>query len=180
MEDHIMDAEKAELLEEDSRYSIISREELMARVEQDGKVLDIGSGTGFFTDDLAVKAEKVYAVDFQEGMHDYYRGKGVPGNVELVHSRASEIKLDEEVDLIVSILSLHEIDLERTLEKFEEVLSDDGKILVVDWSRNAETEDIPPKEKLFSAEDAEKAFSRFFSVEEYGERRDTFLLVAEK
>jgi ubiquinone/menaquinone biosynthesis C-methylase UbiE len=177
-EEHVIDAEKAEKLEDESRYGILSREELLARVEEGDTVLDVGSGTGFFTDDLAEKAGKVYAVDFQKGMHDYYREKGVPENVELVHSRVSEVELDEEVDVIVSVLSLHEIDLESSLEKFEEVLAEDGKVFVVDWSRKADTDDIPPREKLYTAEEAGVKFSDCFDVEESLERYDTFVLKA--
>jgi len=44
-------------------------------------------------------------------MHEYYRDKGLPESVELIHSKASEIDL--EADQIISILSPHEIDLEK-------------------------------------------------------------------
>lgn len=33
---------------------------------------------------LRPKLESVYAVDVQEAMHEYYREKGVPSNVECV------------------------------------------------------------------------------------------------
>ncbi|MFB6100305.1 MAG: class I SAM-dependent methyltransferase [Candidatus Nanohalobium sp.] len=177
-EDHVIDAEKADKLEDESRYRILSREELLAQVEEGDTVLDVGSGTGFFTDDIAEKAGKVYAVDFQKGMHDYYRKKGVPENVELVHSKVSEVELGEEADLVVSILSLHEIDLEKSLKRFEEVLADDGKIFVVDWSRNAEKDDVPPREKLYTADEAGVKFSDCFDVEQSLERHDTFILKA--
>jgi ubiquinone/menaquinone biosynthesis C-methylase UbiE len=178
MKDHIMDAEQAEKLEDESRYRILSREELLAEVEEGDTVLDIGSGTGFFTDDIAEKAGKVFAVDFQENMHEFYREKGVPGNVELIHSRASEVELDEEVDTIVLILSLHEINLENSLKHFSRILTDGGKILIIEWSANAETDDIPPREKLYTCKEASDRISEFFDVLDAEERVDTFKIKA--
>lgn len=174
-----MDAENAEKLEQESRYSKVSREELLAEIPEKEICIDIGSGTGFFTDDIAVKAGKVYAVDFQEEMHEYYRSKGLPENVETVVSKASELEI-EDADVICSIFSLHEIELETSVKRFREILKEQGKIIVYDWSKNAETDDIPPREKLFTAEEASEKFSKHFNVMELSERYDTFKLVAEK
>ncbi|MEF8880488.1 MAG: class I SAM-dependent methyltransferase, partial [Candidatus Nanohaloarchaea archaeon] len=126
----------------------------------------------------AEKAEKVYAVDFQEGMHEYYREKGVPENVELINSKASEINL--EADQIISILSLHEIDLEKSLEKFHEVLPEGGELVIWDWSANALTNDIPPRNKMYTAEEASEKVSENFEVVLAEERRNTFKLKALK
>ncbi|MDR5657121.1 class I SAM-dependent methyltransferase [Halodesulfurarchaeum sp. HSR-GB] len=177
MDEHILDSEKAAQLEDKTRCRIVSQEELLGAIDDGDTVVDIGSGTGFFTDDMATRARKVYAVDFQEGMHEFYREKGVPENVELVHSRASEIEI-EQADVIFSILSLHEIDLEKALETFQEVLEPGGKLFVIDWSQNAATDDIPPREKLYSAESAAEVVSEFFDVLEAEERYNTFKLVA--
>jgi ubiquinone/menaquinone biosynthesis C-methylase UbiE len=177
MDDHVLDAERAETLEDDRRYRILSREELLADVESDDTVVDIGSGTGFFTDDIAARAAKVYAVDFQEAMHEYYREKGLPDPVETVHSTAAAVAV-EDADLVVSILSFHEIDLGRALRTFSEVLGDDGRLFVVDWSANAATDVAPPREKLYSAADASKKVAELFDVIESEERFDTFKLTA--
>ena len=172
-----MDSEKAEKLEDKSRYQILSQEELYAETTEK-TVIDIGSGTGFFTDHMAEKAEKVHAVDFQEGMHEYYRDKGIPENVELIQSKASEIELQG--DQIISILSFHEIDLEKSLERFHEVLPEDGELVIWDWSANALTDDIPPRDRLYTAEEASQKVSENFEVVEAEERRNTFKLKAVK
>jgi len=177
MEDHIMNSEKADKLEDETRYRILSQEELYAEASE-GTVIDIGSGTGFFTDHIAEKAEKVYGVDFQEGMHEYYRDKGLPENVELIRSKASEIDL--EADQIISILSLHEIDLERSLEKFHEILLEKGELVIWDWSANAMTDQIPPRHKLYTAGEASEKVSENFEVLEAEERRNTFKVKALK
>jgi len=177
MEDHIMDSEKADKLEDETRYRILSQEEVFGETSED-KVIDIGSGTGFFTDHIAEKAEKVYALDFQKEMHEYYKDKGIPENVELIHSKASQIEL--EADQIISILSLHEIDLEKSLEKFHEKLPEDGELVIWDWSANALTDEIPPRDKLYTAEKASEKVSRYFEVIEAEERRNTFKVKALK
>jgi len=177
MEDHIMNSEKADRLEDETRYRILSQEELYAEASE-GTVIDIGSGTGFFTDHIAEKAEKVYGVDFQKGMHEYYRDKGLPENVELIHSKASEIDL--EADQVISILSLHEIDLEKSLEKFYEILPKGGELIIWDWSANALTDEIPPRDKLYTAEEASEKASEKFEVLEAKERRNSFKVKAVK
>lgn len=178
MEDHIMDSEKAEKLEDESRYRILSREELLTYMDEGDTIADIGSGTGFFTDDLALKADKVYAVDFQEGMHKFYRDKGVPENVELINSKASNLNV-ESAGMIVSILSLHEINLDKSLKRFKKVLAPEGSLLIVDWSKNAATDNIPPREKMYTAEEAREEISNNFKVKKCEERYDTFLIYAE-
>ncbi|MFB6147406.1 MAG: class I SAM-dependent methyltransferase [Candidatus Nanohaloarchaea archaeon] len=178
MEDHMFEPEMAGKLEQDSRYRYVSREELLEHLEEGQLVADIGSGTGFFTDDIAEVAEKVFAVDFQREMHDHYSEKGVPGNVELITSRASEFT-EEGVDRIFSIFSFHEIDLEPALERFTGSLVEGGKLVVFDWSSRAESSEGPPDEKRFDADSAENKVSEYLEVTEATERRDTFRLVAE-
>ena len=64
------------------RYRFLSAEELLWALSSDGDetVADFGSGTGFYTDDVAPAVDQVYAVDIQEAVHDYYREKGVLNN----------------------------------------------------------------------------------------------------
>lgn len=177
MDDHMIDPEQAEKLEEPGRYRILSKEELLATIDRGDTVVDIGSGTGFFSDEMAAVAERVYAVDFQAEMHEYYQNKGVPENVELVHSRASTVDIDE-ADLVVSILSAHEIDLEAALATFEAILGGSGRLFIVDWSANAETDGPPPREKRYTAAETAEVVGRRFEVVEAEERYDTFRLVA--
>ena len=178
-EDHIIDAEKADKLEDESRYRFLSKEQLLKHIDKGDTVIEIGSGTGFYTDDLAEKAGKVYAVDFQEEMHEYYRNKGIPENVELVHSKASNIDI-EEADTIVSIFSFHEIDVEKASKQFSEALKTSGKLLIIDWSKEGSEENGPPLDKRFDAEEASKIVSEFFKVEKAVEREDTFQVEAFK
>lgn len=173
-----MDAEKAEELEDESRYRFVSGEEIVEHLSGDDLVVDIGSGTGFFTDDIADAVEKVCAVDFQEQMHRHYRDKGVPENVELIQGKASEIEI--EADVIVSIFSFHEIEQEKALETFSRVLEDGGKLVVFDWSARGSSDYGPPPEKRLDAESAAEKIGGVLKVEEAVERRDTFKVVASR
>ncbi|MFB6175463.1 MAG: class I SAM-dependent methyltransferase [Candidatus Nanohalobium sp.] len=177
MEDHILDGEKASKLEDESRFKYLSKEELLGDINSQDTVVEVGSGTGFYTDYIAKKAGKSYAVDFQEEMHDFYRDKGVPENIELVNSKASNIDI-EEADTIVSLFSFHEIDVEKALKKFSQILEEDGKLVIYDWSSEGETDEGPPKEKRFNADSASEKLENFFDVKFAEERYDTFKVVA--
>lgn len=65
---HTFDATDAANLEDAGRrYRSVSREELLWALALDGTetVADLGSGTGFYTDDIAARAGHVYGVDIQ-------------------------------------------------------------------------------------------------------------------
>ncbi|MEZ3118011.1 class I SAM-dependent methyltransferase [Halobaculum sp. MBLA0147] len=177
MEEHIIDAERAEVLEDETRYQAVSREEILRIVDSDDVVVDIGSGTGFFTDDLATHAQRVFAVDFQDEMHEYYKKKGIPGNVQTIQSKASQVDITG-VDVIVSLFSFHEIDIDSSIEKFNNMVGESAQVLIVDWSKNAETDEIPPREKLFTATEAADALADQFTVQVADERYNTFSVLA--
>ena len=72
---HTFPLENADALEEPARFRFCSREELLALIDPSpaAVVADLGSGTGFYTDEVAPFVEHCYAVDVQTGMHDRYR-----------------------------------------------------------------------------------------------------------
>jgi Dimethyladenosine transferase (rRNA methylation) len=180
MDDHIIDAEKADVLESKSRYGIVSKDEIKAEIEEGDIVADIGSGTGFFTDDMAKVGQKVYAVDFQDGMHEYYREKGVPENVKLINTDASKFRPKQTPDIAFLITSLHEMNIRDTIEHISDIVSEDGKLFIVDWSSNTDTGRVPAKDKLISAKEASNIVSEHFKVYKCQEKRDTYILKAKK
>jgi hypothetical protein len=67
---HTFDADSAADLEApERRYCVLSAEELRWALDcaPDDTVADLGSGTGFYTDDVAPHAGEVYAVDWAAG-----------------------------------------------------------------------------------------------------------------
>ena len=180
---HTFDASRAENLERpERRYRFLSTEELLWAVapSDDDTVADLGSGTGFYTDDLAPHAGHVYAVDVQEAMHDYYREKGVPEAVELVTSGVSDLPLDDgTLDAAVSTMTYHEFASDDALAEIRRVLAPGGRLVVVDWAAAGSGDPGPPIEERYAADEAAAALRESgFDVEHEAVRPETFLLIA--
>ncbi|EFW92966.1 Methyltransferase type 11 [Haladaptatus paucihalophilus DX253] len=185
---HTFDPEKAAKLEDAGRYRYVSREELLARLDlgADETVADLGSGTGFYTDDVADFGEAsnvgVYAVDMQDAMHDYYREKGVPENVALVTATIDDLPFDDdELDAAFSTMTFHEFASEDALAEVGRVLRPDGRLVVADWSADGRGESGPPVEERYDLETARELLTAAgFEVESGRERPETFVLVARR
>jgi len=81
MEHHTFDASRPDRLEPaERRHRFLPSEELLWALDIScgDAVVDLRSGTGFYTDDVAPQPRTVYGVDVQEAMHDSSREKGVP------------------------------------------------------------------------------------------------------
>jgi ubiquinone/menaquinone biosynthesis C-methylase UbiE len=180
---HTFDAGEAAKLEDAAaRYRSVSRAELLWALGLTGTetVVDLGSGTGFYTDDVAPHAERVYAVDVQEAMHDHYRAKGVPANVGLVTSGIEDLPFDDgELDAAVSTMTYHEFATAGALAELTRVLASGGRLVVADWSADGTGESGPPLSERFTADEAATALGDAeFDVEFRATRPETFLLVA--
>ena len=179
---HTYPLERADALEDPSRYRYCSREELLAALSVDSEdvVADLGSGTGFYTDDVAPFAEQVYAVDVQEGMHDRYREKGVPENVGLVTAEVEDLPIpDDTLDAAFSTMTYHEFATPAALAELRRVLGPDGRLVTVDWAAEGAGESGPSREERFALDEAvEHHRDADFAVERAEARPETFLLVA--
>lgn len=179
---HTFDPSMADRLDDVSRYRFCSREELLGAIGIDtgGHLLDLGSGTGFYTTDLAPFFRRVSAVDIQSEMHDLFREKGVPDNVDLVESSTDSLPLaDSAVDAAVSTMTAHELPLAATLTELKRVLAPDSPVVVVDWSAEGRGEAGPPVDERHDAATVADAFRQAeFSVEQATERGETFLVTA--
>ncbi|WP_135825154.1 class I SAM-dependent methyltransferase [Halorussus ruber] len=192
---HTFDPESADRLEDESRYRFCSREELVAALdlgagggEREAAVADFGSGTGFYTDDVAPFAGELRAVDVQEEMHETYREKGVPENVELVTADIDDLPFgDAELDAAFSTMTFHEFAGSGTDDgagaevEVARVLRDGGRFVVVDWSANGSGDGGPPVEERYSRDEAvELLEDAGFDVVRADERPETFLVIAER
>ncbi|MBZ6496866.1 class I SAM-dependent methyltransferase [Natrinema longum] len=180
---HTFDAERADKLEEaEQRYRFVSAEELLwaLSLSPDDTVADLGSGTGFFTDDVASHAGAVYAVDLQEAMHEYYREKGVPENVDLVTSDVSDLPFaDGDVDAAFSTMTYHEFASDEAIAEIRRSLAPSGRLVIVDWAATGTGEAGPPVEERYSADEAADALREAgFEIEHEAVRPETFLLIA--
>ena len=177
---HTYDVDRAPNLEDPGRYRYLSREELLAMLRPEGTVADLGSGTGFYTDDVAPYAERVYAVDVQEAMHDFYREKGVPENVELVTANVEDLPFaDDHLDGAFSTMTYHEFGSDEALAELARALKPDARLAVADWTAEGEGADGPPLDERYGADDAvERLESHGFAVERIETRIETFVVVA--
>jgi ubiquinone/menaquinone biosynthesis C-methylase UbiE len=179
---HTFPIDRADALEDPSRYRYCSREELVAALALDGSeaVADLGSGTGFYTDDVAPFADRMYAVDVQAEMHDIYREKGMPENVEPVTTPIDDLPLDDgALDAAFSTMTYHEFAGEGALEELHRVLVPGGRLVTVDWTAAGEGESGPPREERYDLADAVSHHEAAgFVVEPAVERPETMLVVA--
>jgi ubiquinone/menaquinone biosynthesis C-methylase UbiE len=179
---HTFDPSRADALEDVSRYRFCSREELHALVApHDEMVLaDLGSGTGFYTDDFAPYVDTCYGIDVQEEMHDLYREKGVPDNVELVTAEVSDLPFgDDSIDAAFSTMTYHEFANDDSLTELKRVLRPGGRLVAVDWDAGGEGAGGPPAEGRYDLGHAvELHTDHGFTVERAETRPETFVFVA--
>ncbi len=179
---HTFDPARAERLDDPTRFRFCSREELLQHLpgEADATVLDIGSGTGFYTDELAPFFDRVVGVDVQPQMHELYREKGVPENVWLLAADADSLPFaDGAADGAVSTMTFHESTTPASLSELQRALSTDSPFVVVDWSKAGSGESGPPLEERFDATQAQDRLAAAgFTVEHAAERSETFAVVA--
>jgi ubiquinone/menaquinone biosynthesis C-methylase UbiE len=179
---HTFPIDRADALEDVSRYRFLSREELVSALSPEGgeTLCDLGSGTGFYTDELAPFVGTVYAVDLQEEMHDLYREKGLPGNVTTITADVADLPLsDDECDLAVTVMTYHEFASPGSLSEVRRVLAPGGQFVIADWSRAGTGEDGPSVDERYDAEtSSEQLTEAGFTIERSDERVETFLLVA--
>lgn len=182
---HTFDVSRADKLEDAaSRYRYVSAEELRWALEpaESDVVADLGSGTGFYTDDVAPFVSRVYAVDIQPGMHDYYREKGVPENVDLVTSGIEDLPFETGgLDGAFSTNTYHEFASDDALAEVARVTAPGGRLAIADWTAAGGGEAGPPLDERFDADEAAAAVDDAgFRVEHVFERSETFLLVANR
>ncbi|WP_132061554.1 class I SAM-dependent methyltransferase [Halorussus amylolyticus] len=181
---HTFDPSRADKLEDESRYRYLSREELVAGLDPDpaDSVADLGSGTGFFTDDVAPFAGDVRAVDLQAEMHELYREKGVPENVELVTADVADLPFaDAELDGAFSTQTFHEFASPESVAEVARVLASGARFVVADWTANGRGESGPPLDERYDCEQAVELLEKAgFEIVRADERPETLFVVAQR
>ncbi|MBX0294008.1 class I SAM-dependent methyltransferase [Haloarcula nitratireducens] len=176
---HTFDPDRADQLEDPSRYEYVSVDELLALFDPgpDDVVADLGSGTGFYTDDVAAAAGTVYALDVQSEMHDIYREKGMPENVVPVTATVEAMPVDEPLDAVFSTMTFHEFATSEAMAAVADALEPGGRVGFADWTRNGAGTDGPPVEERYAAADAvEMCEAVGIEVHRAEDRRETFVL----
>ncbi|WP_396612623.1 class I SAM-dependent methyltransferase [Haloferax sp. S1W] len=181
---HTFDIDSAAKLDDPSRYRFVSREELLSLLDPrpDAVVADLGSGTGFFTDDVAPYVETMYAVDVQEAMHDFYRENGAPENVAFVTADIASLPFDDDaLDAAFSTMTYHEFATDEALAELARVVKPGGRVVTVDWTATGEGHAGPPTDERFALGDAVADFEAAgFTVTHGATRHETFVCTARR
>jgi len=107
----------------------------------DERILDAGSGSGFYSIYLAkhLDSGKIVAVDQSKEMLAFLdrkaRRKKLSDRIETHHGDLLELPLeDEAVDMGISIAVLHHIpEIRKALQELYRVIRPGGRLVVVDW-----------------------------------------------
>ncbi|MFA9427716.1 class I SAM-dependent methyltransferase [Natronorubrum sp. A-ect3] len=181
---HTFPIDRADALEDPSRYRFCSREELleMLDLDDDAVVADLGSGTGFYTSDVAPFAGTVHAVDVQSEMHDLHRENGMEPNVDPVTADVSSLPFDDgQLDAAFSVMTHHEYATEETMAELARVVRSGGRLVTVDWSADGTGEDGPSMDERFGCEDVTAHLEDAgFTVESVRDRPETLAIVARR
>jgi SAM-dependent methyltransferase len=147
-------------------------------------LIDLGSGTGFYTDRVAaLTTGVVYAVELQPEMSDLHRARGVPANVRLVSGDITHLSLPPaSADVACCIATYHEAEGRLDLQGLARILRPGGRFVIVDWRADAESwEGGPPADVRYSKEEAAGSLTPHFRatlVENLG--RFMFAVAAER
>lgn len=138
----------------------------------DENVLDLGSGTGFYTDRIApLTTGTVYALELLPQMNEHYRKRGLPGNVRPLQGDMTALASGPDapphagVDVAITIATWHEIAGRLDVPGLAEALRPDGRLIVVDWRKDPDSwEHGPPEDVRFSTDDVAATLASHFTV----------------
>lgn len=133
-------------------------------IKQSDCILDLGSGTGYFSIPAAKMTEgTVYGLDIEIKMLNLLQEKidenGIT-NIELLKGQIEEIPVsDQTVDHVIASLVLHEIaPLTQGLAEIHRVLKEDGYCLCLEWEKTDSASGPPLHHRIYSG-DMELAFT---------------------
>ena len=179
---HTFPIDRADALADPSRYRYCSREELLEMLDpaSDDVVADLGSGTGFYTADVAPFVGTLYAVDVQEEMHEFHRKGGVPEHTELITANVSSLPFDDGgLDAAFSTMTHHEYAEDEAMAELARVIRPGGRLVTIDWSADGTGADGPPLEERFGPSTVTEQLERAgFTIESIRDRPETLAVVA--
>lgn len=93
------------------------------------KVLEIGCGTGLFTEMFAQTGAYIVAVDISAELLEKARTRGLPADrVQFLQKRFEDCDMDGPFDAVIGSSVLHHLDIEAALAKIYELLKPGGVI----------------------------------------------------
>jgi SAM-dependent methyltransferase len=175
--------DRLDRLDDPAQFRYLSAEELRVFLdpEPDWTVADLGSGTGFYTGEIAPVVGTVYAIDADERKHDRFRKNGLPANVDTLTTAVADVPLaDDDLDAAVSLRTFHH-GVAEAIDEVTRLLRPNGRFVVYDWSATgAGTRDRgPPAGECFDLAGVQsRLLDAGFRIVTAQERRETFVVVA--
>ena len=91
------------------------------------RALEIGCGTGMFTEVFASTGATITGVDISEDLLERARRRNLPSNhVEFIAARIEDLKLQEPCDAVIGSSVLHHLDVDQALENISRLLKPAG------------------------------------------------------
>lgn len=90
------------------------------------RALEIGCGTGIFTEHFAATGAEIVAVDISEDLIERARARRLPSSVELIHTSFEALRRDQPFDAVVGSSVLHHLDVEPALDIIFRLLKPGG------------------------------------------------------
>lgn len=178
---HRFDPDAAAVLEDTDRFRYLSRDELVGALGAGPTdvVAEIGSGTGFYTREVAPFVGKLYAVDMQPAMHRAFAANGIPATVTPVLAKADALPFRAEtIDAVYATMTFHEFDQGGPAE-LHRVLKRGGTLVLVDWTATGSGERGPPLEVRSEASTAGETVEQAgFEITDVQSRPETFRIEA--
>lgn len=181
---HTFPVDNADKLESTDRFRYCSAEELRdyvtIGVKEEDRVVDIGSGSGFFTREVAPAVDELIAIDLQPEMHRYHQEAGCHDRTILVAGTAEDLPIaTRSVQTVFSTMTFHEYAQPTAFDEIKRILKPGGRHVVVDWSPSGPGTSGPPLAERVSLTEATRVHrNRGFVIETARNRQHTFLLSA--
>jgi ubiquinone/menaquinone biosynthesis C-methylase UbiE len=156
------------------------------KLRSSDRVADIGAGTGYFTRRFAKAAPEgtVYAVDLEPNMLGYIakraRTEGLKNVVPVLALPDSPMLPPASVDVIFICNTIHHIENRGAYYALlRESLAPEGRLVIVDFQKDAQLEEGPPKEMRLDRKELERELSQagFRLSEEHGFLPDQYFVV---
>ena len=186
-ESHVFDPKHIAVLESEDRKTWQNTEEILMVLELKPYyiVADLGCGSGYFAVPISREVKKVYGIDVQREMLDFFEQKIQSqkiGNIELLLSKDDKIPLEDgSVDLLITVNTLHEFrDKDKIIGEMRRVLRDEGNAVVIDFKKE-DTGFGPPVAIRVSKDQSRQLFEeRGFTFVKSHELLYHYLMVLQK
>ncbi len=180
MVDKKFDPQKREILNNPERLNVLDPQKIweFINIKSPHKIVDIGAGTAFITAALSNYAPgaHVEAFDIEPVMVDEMSNNlGKYSNITPHLMEENKLPLpDEFADLVWMINLYHELNKPYILlREIKRVLKPGGKLLIIDWSKKPESEEMGPPiehrvdESVMTSHLIETDFSNIITTEEF-------------